>query len=231
MTCPWGRSNALGIDSFCEQVRTCAWVLQPANAASAVAFLIVTVAFLWQAHKSGMRILLALAACSGLLALGTAAQHITGTRWGMLLDYTGMQSMNVLMACVGLRRWQGGSWRTLAAIGVLIWVVLILLTAMFDSVRRTVMVAGMVPCAALELRLWFRDGTRTNYRWFFIGWLLFVVAVVAWIVDSKGWVCAPQSVLQLHALWHVSTAAALLAWGAYYRQFRGLQPRRQWRQT
>jgi hypothetical protein len=116
-------------------------------------------------------------------------------------------------------------------LGICAWLLLVVLTALFGSVRRAVMVAGMVPCAALELGLWFRDGDRTNYRWLVVGWLLFIVAIAAWAADTSGWICNPQSVFQLHAVWHVGTAAALLAWGAYYRQFTALQPRRLWEQT
>jgi hypothetical protein len=161
---------------------------------------------------------------SAVMALGTVAQHATGTGSAMLLDHAGMESANVAMGLIGLRRWFGLRWSTLLVGGLLAWLAIVGATAALPGIRRSLVVVGMVPCALIELRLWFRDGPETAYGWWAAGWAVFLAAVVAWELDQwEAW-CAPASWFQLHALWHVLSALAIAIWSAYYVQFEILRP-------
>jgi len=103
------------------------------------------------------------------------------------------------------------------------WLLVLAMTAAFDDLRRAWVLVGMLPCAAIELRLWLRDGDATSYRPWFVGWAAFAAAVLAWLLDRDPAWCSPTSWLQLHGLWHVLSAAAIAAWASYYGQFDALR--------
>lgn len=214
----------MGIDDFCEAIDPCAIVLQPVAAASALAFLPVAIAIARLAASRRQPALHLLTGTALAMAVGTVAQHASGTWTGMMLDHAGMEANNVVMVLVGLRRWAGWRWRDLLVGGAVAYVSVLVATGVFDEIRRTLMVAGMVPCALLELRLWFREGSQTRYGWFAAGWAAFIAAIVAWELDRTA-LCAPDSLLQAHALWHVLAAVGLGFWALYYAQFMVLRPR------
>lgn len=223
MSCPW--STPVGITDFCEQVRSCAWVLQPASTASALAFVPGAIVIGWLGRRHDQPALHLLVLASVAMAVGTVAQHATGTWSAMLLDHAGMESANVAMALVGLRRWFQTRWSTLLVGGALGWTATLGATMAFPEIRRALVISGMVACAFIELRLWFRDGARTSYRWWALGWLAFLGAVVAWRLDQQDTWCSPRSWFQLHAGWHVLSAVGVASWAAYYLQFDTLRPR------
>lgn len=223
MSCPW--DDPVGIPDFCEQVRTCAWILQPVSAASALTFLPAGAVIVALAARHRQPALHLLTFASVAMAIGTIAQHATGTWTAMLLDHAGMESANVAMVLVGLRRWFGVRWSSLLAAGVATWLATLVATAAFPEVRRALVIGGMVPCALIELRLWFRDGSQTSYRWWAAGWVVFLSAVLAWELDQKAAFCKPASWMQLHAVWHVLSAVGIAVWSAYYLQFDTLRPR------
>lgn len=221
--CPWGLAPVIGIDDFCEAIDRCGWVLQPWGAGSALAFVPVALWITAYARRVGQPSLHLLAGSAWAMAIGTVAQHTTGSWSGMLLDHAGMQASNVAMALVGLRRLTRTSWDRLLAGGAAVWIGLVALTAIVGDARRDVVLAGMVPCALLELTLYVRHRTSTRLRWLVAGWLAFGAAIVAWELDrSPAW-CDPHGPVQLHALWHVLCAVALGVWAVYYRQFETLR--------
>lgn len=222
MSCPW--PEPVAISDFCEAVRTCAWVLQPACAASALAFLPAAAVIASRARQAAQPALQLLTVACLAMAAGTVAQHTSGTWAAMLLDHAGMQSANVAMVLIGLRRWRGTSWTALGVGGALVWAALLVWTADMAGVRRALVIGGMVPCGLIELRLFFRDGHRTAYRWWAVGWLAFTGAILAWHLDHQSAWCRPASAWQLHALWHVLAAVGMAAWGLYYAQFDRLRP-------
>ncbi len=224
MSCPW--ADPVGIPDFCEQIRTCSWVLQPMSTASALTFVPAGAAIVWLAKTHRQPALHLLTFASVAMALGTVAQHATGTWTAMLLDHAGMESANIAMVLVGLRRWFDVRWPTLLVGGALGWVASVAATAAFPDIRRALVVGGMVPCALIELRLWFRDGGDTTYRWWAMGWVVFLTAVLAWELDQRAAGCAPTSWFQLHAVWHVLSAVGIAIWAAYYLQFDSLRPER-----
>jgi hypothetical protein len=223
LSCPW--DDPVGIPDFCERIRACAWVLQPASTASALAFLPAGAVIVALAGRHRQPALHLLTFASVAMAIGTVAQHATGTWAAMLLDHAGMESANVAMVLVGLRRWFGPRWSSLLIGGLLGWLAVLALTAALPDVRRALMIGGMVPCALIELRLWFRDGAATSYRWWAAGWVVFLAAVAAWGIDQQPWGCSPTSPFQLHAAWHVLSAVGIAVWSAYYLQFDALRPR------
>lgn len=221
--CPWGLAPVVGIDDFCEAIDPCAWVLQPWGTASALAFVPVALWISGYARRTGQRSLDLLALSAWAMAAGTVAQHATGSWAGMLLDHAGMQVANVAMAVVALRRLTTIRWDRLLAGGLIAWLGLVGLTALVGDARRDVVLAGMVPCALMELVLVVRHRSSTRVRWLLAGWAAFGAALVAWELDRSPRWCDPSGPVQLHALWHILCAIALAVWAVYYRQFDALK--------
>ncbi len=224
MSCPWPEA-VVGINDFCEAIDTCGFILQPLATAAALAFIPAALVIARRANRRSMHALHLLTFTAAAMGVGTVAQHATGTWTGMMLDHAGMQSGNVAMVLVGLRRWTRWEWGTLLGGGAVAFAAVLVATAAYPDVRRALMIGGMVPCALIELRLWFRDGSTTSYRWFGAGWAAFLLAVAAWKLDQTA-LCRPQSWLQLHAVWHLLAAAGLVSWAYYYSQFSSLNPGR-----
>lgn len=60
-----------------------------------------------------------------------------------------------------------------------------------------------------------RPGAR--FRYYVTGLLAMAAAFGLWILDQNGVLCAPRSLLQGHAVWHVLGAASLWLTFCYYR--------------
>jgi len=75
---------------------------------------------------------------------------------------------------------------------------------------------------AIVIELVFARILRPGARFaFFLGGLLATtIAFGIWILDQNGVVCAPESLLQGHALWHFLGAASLWLSFCYYRSER-----------
>ena len=75
---------------------------------------------------------------------------------------------------------------------------------------------------AIVIELVFARGSRLGTRiGFYIGGLIATaIAFAIWILDQKGLICAPHSLLQGHALWHLLGALSLWLTFNYYRSER-----------
>ena len=67
------------------------------------------------------------------------------------------------------------------------------------------------------LYLKFRDKNDLFQKYLFAALSLMFLAGMLWILDVKSVICAPQSILQGHAVWHLFTAASLLFIYFYFR--------------
>ncbi|MEZ4318296.1 MAG: ceramidase domain-containing protein [Myxococcota bacterium] len=219
--CPWP-PEVVGIRDFCEAVDPCALVMQPVSTASALAFVPVGAFVVWLAVVRRQPALGLVAGAMLAMAVGTVAQHATGTWAGMVVDHLGMELTNVVLLLLGLRRWRGFAWRPLVVVGLVAVASLVALTELEPALRRGMVVAMMVPSAMVEARLWLRDGATTTYRWLGAGWACFAVGSLCWRLD-QGPLCAPSSSVQLHAVWHVASAAAMACWAVFYAQFDSLR--------
>ena len=86
----------------------------------------------------------------------------------------------------------------------------------FPTLRRHLFALLTVVLLTVILRSW-RSLRSAQRR--LLGWAIgiFVVATVVWVLDITGLVCDPNSIIQLHALWHL--LGAVVVW-MLYRAFR-----------
>jgi hypothetical protein len=214
--CPWG-AYAPGTIAFCER-RLCAWVVEPSNAWSNVAYLVVGAVILW---RHGRRPSLALiGAASIAIGLGSFSFHGTGTRVGELIDVSAMYLMSCLGLIFALQRVAPMHEATL--VGAYLAMVAASTAAMIVGGSNGILVfAGELTAGvALELYLYRQRRGAADYRAMrrLVG--SFALAFFIWNLDKWGVVCAPDNHLVTgHAVWHTLTALAIFYFASFQAQF------------
>ncbi len=207
---------------FCELPRTGALVLQPANSWSSFGYVFIGfVMIIIAGAPTGQSAMSPLATrVLGLTAIfvgiGSALMHATLTLWGQFLDVLGMYLVGSFLLVRAMARWRhipdGRAIALYAALCIMLTMVLILL----PEVRRWLFAVLLILAILVELA--FARPLRRGARLadYLGGILATAVAFGFWILDQNGVVCAPESLLQGHAMWHALGAASLWLSFRYY---------------
>lgn len=205
--------------NFCEAARP-GWIRQPANTFSNAGFVVAGLVIAWHAGRPAALgdvlsrpVATAYACVVVLLGPASAAMHATQSTLGGDLDLLSMYLVSSFAAAYAVTR-------LLRRGTVFLWQVFLLLVAACQLVglypREVPLVtyAGNVAFAALlvtavslEVRLARRGPARTDLRWGAAALAVLVTAFALWIAVQQG-LCAPDSLLQGHAAWHLLGALA-----------------------
>jgi Ceramidase len=211
---------------FCEFPRIGSLIVQPANSWSsygyAFAGFLMIVLSQGSAWKSRFRIEAATA--FGLTAifvgLGSVLLHATLTLWGQFFDVMGMYLVGGFMLVSAIARWRGLPARVAIMLYLALVSALLLVLYQVPDVRRWLFAVVLI--AAIVAELGFarprRKGVRVSY--YFAGIAAKAVAFTIWNLDQHGTLCAPDSLLQGHAAWHLLGATSLWLTFCYYRSER-----------
>jgi hypothetical protein len=207
---------------FCELPRPGALVLQPANSWSSygyafAGFLMIVLArgAGWHSGFSrGGAVVLGVTAI--FVGLGSVLLHATLSLWGQFFDVTGMYFTSGFMLVYALARWRGWPHRQSVLVYTVLLAALLTLLYAVPEVRRWLFALVLVAAIVAELALArpLRPGVRTGY--YLGGMAVQATAFAIWILDQRGLVCQPGSVIQGHAVWHLLGAAALWLTFLYY---------------
>ena len=211
---------------FCELPRVGALVLQPANSWSSYGY--VLVGFLMIVLASGRDWTSAMpplaARTMGLTAitvgLGSVLMHATLTLWGQFVDVLGMYLVGSFLLVRGLARWRRIPDGRAIALYVMLCAVLVAVLILLPDVRRWLFAVLLIVAILVEVIFArpLRPGARFGY--YLGGILAKAVAFTFWILDQQGMVCAPHSLMQGHAVWHLLGATSIWLSFSYYRSER-----------
>jgi hypothetical protein len=212
--------------NFCEATRD--WVVrQPVNTFSNLGF--VVAGLLIAAHASRRapghsmpRSLATLMACLVvLLGPASAAMHATQSSLGGRLDQLSMALIAAFATGYAAMRWQRGGLQLFVQVvfaATLFSVLINRLPTYVPVIRHPGNLAFallLVVVIGLEMAIIRRGGVRIRTEFAYGALTAMVSAFALWIADTR-WLCAPQSLLQLHAAWHVLSAVAAYLLYRYY---------------
>lgn len=221
--CPWYSLSELRLPNvdWCELQR-CAWVVEPANTWSNLAYVAVGLALFWLARRSRSDHLRFFAPAAILVGVASGIYHASYTFVLQILDFLGMYVFCYLLITLNLRRlgslaagdWRRRFWQLVLATTAL--------TVVLDFLA--VPIQGLVfilIVAIVATELWIRwRAPDTPLHFFALAIGLISAGAVFSVLDvTRTWCDPTHPFLQGHALWHVLSALCLLAAWFHYRQF------------
>jgi dihydroceramidase len=219
-------ASCLATHCFCEAPRTGALVLQPANAWSSLGFVFVGFWIIWGAYAlprdtpfaRGSALWFGVTAI--VVGIGSLLLHATLTLWGQFYDVLGMYLLSAFVLVYALQRWRGLSNATSLALYVAACALLITLLWLMPETRRWLFALVLLLAIVVELVLARPRRPEVRVALFGYGLLANVVAFVIWVFDNTHTLCAPDSLVQGHAIWHLLGAVAVYFNYLYYRSER-----------
>ena len=216
--CPWS-GYAPATIAFCER-RLCAWVVEPSNAWSNAAYVLVGAWILWRRRGRPASALSAIGVAAVLLGLGSFSFHATGVRVFEVIDVAGMYLISGLALTFALQRLR--SWSDAVAVGFFVAVVLVSSVLMIGLGNDGIVMFGAQALAVLgmERRLWARTPAIIG-RWLLAAVAALGVGLLIWVFDFRGTLCDPDNhFVTGHAVWHVLTAVSLLCFFQFHARLR-----------
>lgn len=216
----WRRPNV----DWCE-LQQCAWVVEPANTWSNLAYVLVGLGLFIVCRRSTSAQLRFFAPAAIVVGLASGIYHASYTFVLQILDFAGMYVFTYLLLTVNLRRlgvlgshdWFRRFWQ------LVLGTTLLTVGLDFLSVPiQLIMVFLIVMVVATEWRLAARGPAASRGCWW-LGLALLAAAGVFSLLDvTRTWCDPTHPYLQGHAIWHVLSALSLFVLYFHYRQFEGV---------
>lgn len=230
--CPWHGLSQYGLPNvdWCEAY-VCAYVNEPANAWSNLAYVAVA---LWMlrvlrgvpADAPNRPALRRFAPATILVGAASFVYHATNTHLTQIFDFFGMYVFCFLLLVLNLQRL---GWLAAARFPAVFWSAVLGTTAVtFLLARRGAKIQALVALCILEIvvtellafRASIRRGARYALHPFLVSLGLLIAGSVFSVLDVTRTLCDPQNhFFQGHAAWHVLSALSL---GAAFWHYRGL---------
>lgn len=217
---------------FCEAVRD-QLIRQPANTVSGVAFLGVAAIVLLApevpprhrdvvartSSSNAFPILLAFA--TAVIGVGTVLYHASLTFWAQTVDVLGMYLVVTALAVYRAATLGRLPRAMLVAIYVGVNAALLSGLLLWPGARRLAFAALVVLVVCMELAARRRHSPSPASGRFLGAVLVIAAGFAIWTLDFHRVLCAPESWIQGHALWHLAGACATLLAFQGYGQVRG----------
>jgi hypothetical protein len=222
----WPGESGVSAINYCEAIHG-GMVKQPANTWSNLAFVVVGLLIglhaarnLKTAFQSNDNAMLTsifyptfYASVSALLGPGSMAMHASDTEWGGIVDVFSMYLWAAWILTYALSRLLhlGKSGFLLIYTIVVPLVSFHLFTDLLQISTHVVFGGLIVSAVLLEVLLLIRrPELSAGSHYFYTALGAFSIAFSVWVPSQTGGpLCRPDSLLQLHALWHILSAAAV----------------------
>jgi hypothetical protein len=223
--CPWHALAAYGPANikWCEQ-RLCAWVNEPANAWSNLAFVVVALAVVSLGRRHAATGLLRwFAPLVAVMGACSFVYHASNVWLTQVLDFLGMYMFCCLLLALNVGRLGWLSARALPRVYASTVVALTAVTAVivrYGAPIQAIVFVLIVATVVTEGLCRRRAAERYALGGFFAALALMTAAIVCSALDATRVWCDPDDhLVQGHAMWHVLSALSLLPAFVHYRQF------------
>ena len=208
---------------FCENPRIGSLMLQPANSWSSFGYVFVGFVLMRDARKrrgttafpSEGAIMFGIGAIT--VGVGSVLLHATLTLWGQFADVLGMylvSGFSLVYAIAKITRLDRGK---AVLLYILVCAVLVAILLSAPEVRRWLFFVVLFTALTLEIGFARKLRHGVILRYLLLGMAAKAVAFGIWNLDQSRILCAPDSLLQGHAVWHVLGAVSLWLTYCYYR--------------
>jgi len=205
-------------DCFCERVSG-GFVRQPANTWSNLGFVYVGYLILWNALRAprlegtvdtelAAPFRIAFGATLAFMGFGSWIYHASMTFVGQWFDVIGMYMLPTLVLLFHAQRaprlGAGGAVAGYVALNAVLGVLLVVA----PEARRYLFAGTLAAAAAVELASRRTAAAQRDLRLFLAAAGALAVAFLIWNLDLWHILCAPDSLLQGHAVWHLLCATS-----------------------
>jgi hypothetical protein len=213
--CPWS-GYAPATISFCER-RLCAWIVEPSNAWSNLAYVLCGLFIIWHNPARWRDARTAIGVGAVLIGIGSFAFHATGIRVFEIVDVSTMYVISGLGLTFALKRWRG--WGDTLALRFFVGCVLGSSALMILLGNDGILVFGLELGLAVVIEFGLRRRNPPGAaRWLLAVLGTFGVAIAVWYFDLRGPLCAPDNhLITGHAIWHTLTALTILCFYRFQR--------------
>lgn len=222
----WRPATCMPDDCFCEAIRPGS-IAQPVNTYSNLAFVLVGLLILGApagpAERNANLMLsqpaypIVFGASTVVIGLGSLFYHASLSFAGQWFDVMGMYLLATFMALYALGRIRPMQGSRFALTYVAVNAALGALLIVAPEARRLIFTGLIFAVIGLEAWIALYRRPRMRYAWFAAALSSFAAAYAIWVLDNLRVLCAPESALQGHAVWHLLGALAAGLIYAYYR--------------
>lgn len=219
--CPWS-GHAPATISFCER-RLCAWIVEPSNAWSNVAYVLVGLFIIGRNSERWRDARTAIGVGAVLIGLGSFSFHATGIRVFEIVDVSTMYVISGLGLTFALKRWR--EWSDALALGFFLACLAGSCVLMIVLGNDGILVFGVELGLAVVIEIRLRaTNPPAATPWLVAVVSSFAAALAIWVLDLRGPLCAADNHLVTgHAIWHALTAVTILCFFRF-QQVVGEQP-------
>jgi hypothetical protein len=151
------------------------------------------------------------------IGFGSLFYHASLTFVGQWFDVASMYLLGTFMVLYNLSRLRLIGWRAFVGLYLLFNIVLDLSLILWPELRRYLFFGLIIVALIVEAIVFWKRRPRIKAAWMIAALLSMSFAWIIWTLDLNGVLCAPQGLLQGHAVWHGLTALAAGWLYLYYR--------------
>ena len=207
---------------FCENPRLGMAMLQPANSWSSFGYVLVGLFLIFEARGRAMATAFPVGAAITFgvgaitVGIGSVLLHATLTLWGQFADVLGMYLLGGFQLVYALAKVMNLKRGTAVALYVAVCAALVAVLIVEPEVRRWLFFVLLITALIIEIAFARPKRDGVILRFLLLGILAKAVAFTFWTLDQKLILCAPNSLMQGHAIWHLLGAVALFMTSRYY---------------